>query len=142
MNERHISLPFVLLFHEVPPARVKAMGRSSHWDFMVATNDDGPLRTWALDAAPDFDRGDDFAITAQSLPDHRREYLEYEGPVSGDRGSVSRVASGTATWERKTPGAEKILLRLENDQKTRAVWTVTFARSGNTSTASFERVAD
>ncbi len=28
------------------------------------------------------------------LPDHRREYLDYEGPVSGDRGRVWRWDSG------------------------------------------------
>ena len=33
------------------------------------------------------------------LPKHRREYLDYEGPVSGNRGQVRRVASGTCEVE-------------------------------------------
>lgn len=28
------------------------------------------------------------------LPEHRRAYLEYEGPISRDRGSVTRVEDG------------------------------------------------
>lgn len=31
---------------------------------------------------------------AERLADHRREYLTYEGPVSGGRGRVRRVAEG------------------------------------------------
>ena len=30
----------------------------------------------------------------ERLADHRLDYLEYEGPVSGDRGSVRRVDGG------------------------------------------------
>lgn len=33
-----------------------------------------------------------------ALPSHRMEYLEYEGPVSGDRGLVTRVATGNFLW--------------------------------------------
>lgn len=29
------------------------------------------------------------------LAEHRRAYLEYEGPVSGNRGAVRRVAGGS-----------------------------------------------
>jgi hypothetical protein len=34
----------------------------------------------------------------QLLPDHRRLYLAYEGPVSGDRGRVQRVDEGHLTF--------------------------------------------
>ncbi|HSU69614.1 MAG TPA: hypothetical protein VLJ39_22205 [Tepidisphaeraceae bacterium] len=33
--------------------------------------------------------------TLTRLRDHRRLYLEYEGDLSGNRGSVSRIAEGT-----------------------------------------------
>jgi hypothetical protein len=49
------------------------------------------LRTWAIELPPD-------SATAQAalaLPDHRREYLTYEGPVSGNRGNVARWDEGT-----------------------------------------------
>lgn len=54
----------------------------------------GVLRTWRLIDAPVepadwFDRG----IDAEQLPDHRLHYLDYEGPVGGDRGVV-------AQWDR------------------------------------------
>jgi hypothetical protein len=44
------------------------------------------LRTWALESEPEPGQ----AIAARQLPDHRSEYLRYEGPISGGRGTVSR----------------------------------------------------
>ncbi len=60
-----------------------------HWDFML--EDDDALRTWAIDAPVVV--GQD--LPARALPDHRRIYLEYEGDISGDRGSVRRIDEGT-----------------------------------------------
>jgi hypothetical protein len=37
-------------------------------------------------------------VVATRLPDHRRLYLEYEGPVSGDRGRVRRIDEGVFEW--------------------------------------------
>jgi hypothetical protein len=34
------------------------------------------------------------------MGDHRLAYLDYEGPVSNDRGTVTRVDAGTFTWLR------------------------------------------
>ncbi|GAB5404991.1 MAG: hypothetical protein Aurels2KO_32220 [Aureliella sp.] len=39
-------------------------------------------------------------LLAVRLPDHRKKYLDYEGPVSGNRGSVRAVARGFATLDR------------------------------------------
>src|SRR5262249_10781511 len=33
-------------------------------------------------------------VPATKLADHRRDYLELEGPLGGDRGSVFQIASG------------------------------------------------
>jgi hypothetical protein len=33
-------------------------------------------------------------VEAEALGDHRRDYLEYEGPVSGERGQVTRIDAG------------------------------------------------
>ena len=70
---------FVLLEHDHP---------TLHWDFML----EGPtaLRTWRLAQVPE-QAG---VIEAEQLPDHRVAYLDYEGPVSGDRGAVIRVDRG------------------------------------------------
>ena len=59
-----------------------------HWDFMLESG--GILRTWALAEEPAADR----AIAAEALADHRLEYLEFEGPVSGGRGVVARWDRG------------------------------------------------
>jgi len=72
---------FVVLQHDTP--------RGRHWDFMLETGD--VLATWALDAPPDAGT----AVSAAALPDHRPAYLDYEGPISGDRGSVAQWDGGT-----------------------------------------------
>lgn len=60
-----------------------------HWDFLV---EDGPaLRTWAVDAS--IVEGVD--LPARSLPTHRPIYLDYEGDISGGRGTVRQLDAGT-----------------------------------------------
>jgi hypothetical protein len=71
---------FVLLEHDHP---------MHHWDFMLESGD--VLLTWRLDRIP----AEACEFDAVALPDHRKAYLDYEGPVSGDRGSVVRVDHGT-----------------------------------------------
>ncbi len=70
---------FVLLEHDHPVL---------HWDFMLERG--CILRTWRLDCVP----GESDAISAEPLPYHRLAYLDYEGPVSGGRGTVERVDRG------------------------------------------------
>ncbi len=53
------------------------------------------LRAWRLLAEP----AADVAIAAEALPDHRPVYLDYEGPVSGDRGTVARWDTGEYAGE-------------------------------------------
>ena len=60
-----------------------------HWDFMLEHGE--VLRTWAIDAP--IVAGQD--LPARALPDHRRIYLDYEGEISGNRGQVRRVDTGT-----------------------------------------------
>jgi len=64
---------FVVLTHDHP---------TLHWDFMLEK--EAVLRTWRL-AQPPTDAG---PIAAEAITDHRLEYLDYEGPVSGNRGTV------------------------------------------------------
>jgi hypothetical protein len=75
---------FVILEHDHP---------FLHWDLMLELGD--VLRTWRLAAPP---------LPGQSIPatflaDHRRLYLEYEGALSGNRGSVVRWDTGTFSWQ-------------------------------------------
>jgi hypothetical protein len=80
---------FVILRHESP--------RGLHWDFMLETG--STLKTWALDHAPDAGG----PINATALADHRLAYLNYEGPVSGHRGTVTRWDQGLYRIEQETP---------------------------------------
>ena len=43
-------------------------------------------------------------IPAEPLPDHRIEYLDYEGPVSGNRGTVTQFDVGTFTLVSESDG--------------------------------------
>jgi hypothetical protein len=82
---------FVLLHHECPPS----FGKPSHWDLMLER--DGVLLTWSLPALPAAWSGEGGAaeqIVVTRLADHRIAYLDYEGPISGDRGVVTRVDGG------------------------------------------------
>jgi hypothetical protein len=77
-------LRFVVLRHEGVP--------SPHIDLMVEVTPGSSLITWRCDRWPI-----DGPTPLTFLPDHRNAYLEYEGPISGDRGHVTRVESGTYT---------------------------------------------
>src|SRR5262245_3775425 len=83
---------FVLLYHDCPPE----FGKPSHWDLML--EDEGVLLTWALGEQPTANGADGSANVAMRLADHRIAYLDYRGPVSGNRGSVSRIDAGTFRW--------------------------------------------
>ncbi len=52
------------------------------------------LATWSLSVPPTVGS----VLAARLLADHRREYLDYEGPVSGDRGTVARWDEGQFEW--------------------------------------------
>jgi hypothetical protein len=95
---------FVLLYHDCPPTYVRA----SHWDLMLESA--GVLRTWVLAQLPrDWQAArtrtaaafpncplisPENTVVAVQLSDHRLDYLGFEGLLSGDRGTVIRVATG------------------------------------------------
>lgn len=88
---------FVILEHDHPVL---------HWDLMLEA---GPvLRTWRLARPPEGQGG---AIPTTALADHRLHYLDYEGPVSGDRGTVKQWDRGT--YELVSEDAESLQLRFD-----------------------------
>src|SRR3954469_24553164 len=89
MNDR-----FVILEHDHP---------FLHWDFMLEF--ENRLRTWRLATPPA-----PGAVAAEALADHRLEYLNYEGPVGGNRGHVRRWDRGTYTIEAISPDAWIVFL--------------------------------
>jgi hypothetical protein len=66
----------------------------------------GTLKTWALAAPPQ----NGLEMECQSLADHRLTYLDYEGPISGERGVVARWDSGTYSVEEQTETAWTVRL--------------------------------
>ena len=90
---------FVILDHDHP---------FPHWDFMIECGD--RLRTWRLLAEPAPDR----TIDAQAIGDHRKDYLDYEGPVGGGRGRVQRWDAGTLTLDMES--ADELRMTLLGDR--------------------------
>src|SRR5258708_39917872 len=66
-----------------------------HYDLMFETMPGSPLATWR---SPRWPIDHDTPIVR--LGEHRREDLDYEGPLSGDRGHGRRVVAGRYRLER------------------------------------------
>lgn len=99
---------FVLLAHDHP---------WPHLDLML---EDGPaLRTWRLESDPEAG-----PTVAEPLPAHRPAYLDYEGPVSGGRGTVVRRDAGTFAWLADDP--DRVVVALAGG---RLAGTLTLMRS-------------
>ena len=62
----------------------------THLDWMFERN--GRLKTFSTEVINPLD--DHTGIVATALPDHRLQYLHYEGDIAGGRGKVTLIASG------------------------------------------------
>ncbi len=84
----HVARPTVLLRHDLPD-------RSHHFDWLLdlAASTDAPLTTFRLQQ-PVHAKQQRTRLAAEKIADHRRRYLDYEGPLSGNRGTVRRIAAG------------------------------------------------
>lgn len=71
---------FVILAHDWP---------QPHFDLLLEAG--SVLKSWRLFDEPNAN----VHVVAELNGDHRMAYLEYEGPVGGDRGSVTRWDSGS-----------------------------------------------
>ena len=118
---------YALLRHECPAA----YRDGPHWDFLAerpGVDDEARLACWSLlrlpeawlgparapsPAVPEWPSNDEVAATP--LADHRAAYLEYEGPLSGARGDIRRVARGRVEWLRAT--REEVRLRLIDGER-------------------------
>jgi DNA polymerase Ligase (LigD) len=89
-----------------------------HWDLMLEAGE--VLQTWRL-AQPPIEPP--CVIAATILGDHRRIYLEYEGPVSGDRGTVQRWDAGTYVDQADSTPQKRHLL-FEGVRVSGSVWLV------------------
>jgi hypothetical protein len=84
-----IDVPTVVLRHDLPDG-------SHHFDWLIAQDQNGtmPLRSFRIAQALHELRPSE-TLSANNIQDHRPAYLNYEGPVSGERGTVKQVARGT-----------------------------------------------
>jgi DNA polymerase Ligase (LigD) len=87
---------FVILVHDHP---------FLHWDLLLEDGDH--CLTWRLPVDPDISAHD---FPAEAIPDHRLIYLDYEGPISGQRGTVTRWDRGTFDWRVKQPDVCEVVL--------------------------------
>ncbi|MBY0514360.1 MAG: AAA family ATPase [Gemmataceae bacterium] len=86
---------FVVLEHDWP---------ARHWDFLLEAGE--KLRAWRLLAEP----AAGAAVPTEPNADHRLMYLDYDGPVSGGRGTVTRWDAGEFAWERDDAGSVAVQL--------------------------------
>jgi hypothetical protein len=106
------GMRFCLLHHTGWP------GRLDHYDLMLQIADgiddrDHVLKTFSIlqNELPDGLRGGSLVVPC---PDHKRLYLDYEGPVSGGRGSVTRIDSGGLEFVKKSEkNIEEMHFRLD-----------------------------
>jgi hypothetical protein len=98
MSKTPLMPRFVVLIHDHPIL---------HWDFMLEK--EAALRTWRLNRPP----GGPGSIAAEPLPDHRLAYLDYEGSVSGGRGTVRRFDWGEYSLLEESDNSVVVELRGE-----------------------------
>lgn len=68
------------------------------------------LATWRLARLPVGLKADD-KVPAEELPDHRLAYLDYQGPLSRNRGTVRRVDRGRYDLLSRNRGGWTVRLR-------------------------------
>jgi hypothetical protein len=90
---------FVILEHDHPVL---------HWDLMLECN--GILRTWRLAVPPEGEQ----EILAEASFDHRLYFLEYEGPISNNRGQVTRWDAGI--YELQEESAARLTIRFDGSR--------------------------
>jgi len=93
-NGQHPGNPrvrFVILHH--------VRRDDDHFDLMIDRGE--TLATWQCPTQPGI--GPPAPMDCRRIADHRRSYLDYEGPISGDRGSVKRQDAGWCTVEITAP---------------------------------------
>lgn len=98
--------PFAVLHH--------TGAEPAHFDLLIAVPGEERLRTWRIDNPPESwpqTAESPQPIVARRIADHRQIYLSYEGEISAGRGSVRRVAQGTAELISRSENAWHVQLR-------------------------------
>lgn len=113
---------FVILRHET--------AQGVHFDLMLEAG--GALKTWSLAEPPQ----QGVEQLCMALADHRTAYLDYEGPISNHRGSVTRWDQGEYCGQEQTDELWTIELNgrriagvatLRRCRETETTWALTIA---------------
>lgn len=88
---------WVLLRHTLPEG-------GDHLDWLIEDPDDPSGRLLAFRLAPTVPWPPTTGFDAERLKPHRRDFLTYEGPLSGNRGEVRRIAGGECRALRAADG--------------------------------------
>jgi len=112
-----LTVPTALLRHRTPAG--------DHYDWLMGQPDyatDPGSGLWtARIAVASWDWHDEGSFLLQRLPDHRRAYLSYQGPISGGRGEVVRVDEGSVGLASVADGRMICRVRLQRFQGTLAL---------------------
>lgn len=95
---------FVILWHEAGPK----LGRPSHFDLLFEQG--GDARAFCIESP--LKPGCELA--ADELPRHRLHYFDYEGPILGERGFVTRWDKGE--YETLAESLEQFIVRLRGER--------------------------
>lgn len=87
-----------------------------HYDLMIEAGE--VLVTFQLDEAPRAE-----GVAGRRSFDHRRRYLDYEGPISGERGEVRIWDRGTVEDLEGDPRAASYRLRFAG-RRLRGAWVL------------------
>lgn len=140
----------ILQHHAGPSFQRQADGVNSiasgpvHWDWLFEPPTAAArLWTWATDPLPTGapTRPNDVKFTivrAIRLADHRVRYLDYEGEVAGDRGSVRQIATGEYELLENTARCFSVLTTISRSRLIKRLLPVVvqFTQSPEASTAS------
>ena len=112
----------------------------THWDLLLELPARELLATFRVDQPPPT-WATAGVLPIQALPDHRRIYLDYQGPISGDRGTVIRYDRGTMRLVEQTPthiaaeiSGELLHGHLELHATTANLWRLCFTQCSVTPT--------
>ncbi|MGY8748788.1 MAG: DNA polymerase ligase N-terminal domain-containing protein [Pirellulales bacterium] len=89
----------VVLFHQGGAQP----GQADHWDLMLEV--ENVLWTWRLEKLPVYNH----VVLGERIADHRIQYLDFEGPISNNRGTVHQVRSGHYHWSMESANRIAIL---------------------------------
>ena len=104
-----MALRYVVLRHEGVEA--------PHFDLMFECDPGSNLATWRSDAWPIFD-----PTPLKKLRNHRREFLSFEGALTGNRGQVTQIDAGAFE---KSVGADGVWhLSLQGEHGSTTLWLI------------------